>query len=80
MPKGEGDTKMTESQKTTVEQLAQKFNKAANALIELSILVWNDAVSQNTKGSNECSDYLVELIEKDPNVKALWQTACSSDY
>lgn len=71
---------MTESQKTTVEQLAQKFNKAANALIELSILVWNDAVSQNTEGSNECSDYLVELIEKDPNVKALWQTACSSDY
>ena len=71
---------MTENQKTTVEQLAQKFNKAANALIELSILVWNEAVAQNTKGSDECSDYLVELIEKDPDVKALWQTACNSDY
>lgn len=71
---------MTKEQKATVEQLAKQFGSAANKLIELSIQVWNSAVELNTNDSNECSDYLVELIEKDPNVKALWQTACSSDY
>ena len=72
---------MTTEQKQKVEALAKSFTDAAYELVEKSIQVWNGCFSQQDGiDTEECRDYLIAQISKNPDVKKIWEACCSADF